>query len=225
MTAYTWATVWPPICLLTTITIVYSVIQPLITILALLAFCMIYAAYKYQLGWCADQPDHIETGGLFYIKAIRTVFVALYLEGICLAGLFFLSTDASGGRAPSGIACGVIMVSLPLACSSPANARAQSLHCNRPLLQVSSPVSKSTSTGSPSANHTSSSPTLLTLLREVTVPLRNPSSLPYPPTPSHSPNRPDPNWAIPRDSTKRHSSTPRCGRSSPSFGLRMTGLV
>ena len=113
MSNYMWATVWPPICLLICITIVYSVIQPLITILAMLAFCVLYAAYKYQLNWVADQPDHLETGGLFYIKAIRTVFVALYLEGICLAGLFFLSTNQNGDRAPSGIACGVIMVSLP----------------------------------------------------------------------------------------------------------------
>ena len=35
-----------------------------------------------QLNWVADQPDHLETGGLFYIKALRTVFVAVYLEGI-----------------------------------------------------------------------------------------------------------------------------------------------
>lgn len=112
MSSFPWATVWPPTCLLTTVTIVYSVIQPIITPLALFAFCMLYAAYKYQLIWVADQPDHLETGGLFYLKAMRTVFVSLYLEGICLAGLFFLSTDASGGRAPSGLACGAIMVSL-----------------------------------------------------------------------------------------------------------------
>lgn len=111
MTSFKWATVWPPVCLLTTVTIVYSVIQPIITLLAMLAFCMLYAAYKYQLNWVADQPDFLETGGLFYLKAIRTVFVALYLEGICLAGLFFLSTDNTGGRSTSGIACGVIMVS------------------------------------------------------------------------------------------------------------------
>lgn len=82
MSSYAWATTWPPICLLTTITIVYSVIQPIITLLAMLAFCVLYMAYKYQLNWVADQPDHLETGALFYIKAIRTVFVALYLEGI-----------------------------------------------------------------------------------------------------------------------------------------------
>lgn len=93
------------------VTIVYSVIQPIITLLSLVAFILLYAAYKYRLYWCADQPDMLETGGLFHTKALRTVFVSLYLEGICLAGLFFLSTNESGGRTPTGLACGALMVS------------------------------------------------------------------------------------------------------------------
>lgn len=110
MDAFTWATVWPPVCLIVCITIVYSAIQPIITIIGMMAFALLYAAYKYLLGWCADQPDAIETGGQFYVKALRTVFVSLYLEEICLAGLFFLSTDENGNRATSGLACGAIMV-------------------------------------------------------------------------------------------------------------------
>jgi hypothetical protein len=93
-------------CLIICVTIVYSVIQPVITALTLVAMILMYTMY-----WCADQPDMLETGGLFYIKALRTVFVSLYLEGVCLAGLFFLSTDASGGRTPTGLACGALMVS------------------------------------------------------------------------------------------------------------------
>jgi len=105
------ATTWPPLCLIICISIVYSVIQPIITLLCLVAFILLYAAYKYLLYWVADQPDMLETGGMFYIRALRTVFVALYLEGICLAGLFFLSQDANGNQAKSGLACGAIMVS------------------------------------------------------------------------------------------------------------------
>lgn len=73
-----------------------------------------YSAYKYLLGWCADQPDALETGGMYYPKALNTIFVALYLEEICLAGLLFLSSDPNGKRAKSGLAGGVIMVSPPL---------------------------------------------------------------------------------------------------------------
>lgn len=115
MQNFMWATTWPPICLIVCITIVYSVIQPIITPLALVAFCLLYAAYKYQLGWCADQVDYLETGGLFYIRALRTVFVALYLEGICLAGLFFLSTDQNGNRSKAGIAGGAIIAAAVVA--------------------------------------------------------------------------------------------------------------
>ncbi len=70
----------------------------------------LYAAYKYLFGWCADQPDHLESGGLYYPKALKTIFVSLYLEEVCLAGLLFLSTDQNGKRAKSGLAGGVIMV-------------------------------------------------------------------------------------------------------------------
>jgi hypothetical protein len=111
MDQFAWATVWPPVCLIVCITIVYSVIQPIITLLALVAFALLFAAYKYMLYWTTDQPDSLETGGLFYIKALRTVFVSLYIEEVCLIGLFFLSTDTTGNRSKPGIAGGVIMVS------------------------------------------------------------------------------------------------------------------
>ncbi|KAI5449824.1 phosphate metabolism protein 7 [Naganishia albida] len=110
MQSFAWATVWPPVCLIVCITIVYSVIQPIICGLALVAFALMYSAYKYLLGWCADQPDALETGGMYYPKALNTVFVALYLEEVCLAGLLFLSSDPNGKRSKSGLAGGVIMV-------------------------------------------------------------------------------------------------------------------
>jgi asparagine N-glycosylation enzyme membrane subunit Stt3 len=40
MQSFAWATVWPPICLIVSITIVYSVIQPIICGLALVAFAL-----------------------------------------------------------------------------------------------------------------------------------------------------------------------------------------
>jgi hypothetical protein len=117
MDQFKWATVWPPVCLLVCITIVYSIIQPLITLLSLVAFGLLFAAYKYQLYWTADQPDSLETGGLFYIKALRTVFVSLYIEEICLIGLFFLSTDSTGKRSRPGLAGGALLVSRCTTCN------------------------------------------------------------------------------------------------------------
>jgi len=110
MDQFAWATVWPPVCLIVCITMVYSVIQPIITLLALLAFGLLFSAYKYMLYWTTDQPDSLETGGLFYIKALRTIFVSLYIEEICLIGLFFLSTGADGKRSKTGLAGGALLI-------------------------------------------------------------------------------------------------------------------
>ena len=112
MMSFSWATAWPPICLLICLTIVYSVIQPIMVVISLFAFIIMYAAHKYLMYWCADQPDALETGGLLYIKALRTVFVSLYIEEICLCGLFFLMTDDTGSRSTTGLACGAIMAAL-----------------------------------------------------------------------------------------------------------------
>jgi hypothetical protein len=51
--------VWPPIALIVVIVIVYSVIQPVITGVGLLVMALLWFAYKYVLGWCADQPDEV----------------------------------------------------------------------------------------------------------------------------------------------------------------------
>jgi hypothetical protein len=40
MQSFAWATVWPPVCLIVCITIVYSIIQPIIVGLALVAFAL-----------------------------------------------------------------------------------------------------------------------------------------------------------------------------------------
>lgn len=110
MDSFGWSTTWPPVCLLLLICIVYSVIQPLITVVGIVGFVLFYFAYKYLLVWAADQDQAMETGGLYYIKALRTVFVALYTEQVCVAGLFFLTTGSDGKRTTVGLACGAIIV-------------------------------------------------------------------------------------------------------------------
>ncbi|KAL0240602.1 hypothetical protein I308_106400 [Cryptococcus tetragattii IND107] len=109
MDSFAWATAFPPTCLIMCVTIVYSVIQPIITALAWVAFILLYFANKYVIHWCADQPDAGETGGQFYIKALRTIFVSLYIQGVCMAGLFFLSTNENGSRSKTGLGCGAVM--------------------------------------------------------------------------------------------------------------------
>lgn len=43
-----------------------------------------------------DQRPDTETGGTFYKTAINQLFVGLYIEHLCLIGLFFLARDAQG---------------------------------------------------------------------------------------------------------------------------------
>ncbi|KAG8984560.1 hypothetical protein FRB90_005237 [Tulasnella sp. 427] len=100
----------PRISLVATIAIAYSVIAPVINGLALLAFSLLWVAWKYLFTWVFDQPDAGETGGLYYPLALENLFVGLYIEQICLAGLFFLATDSQGRR--SSIPQGVLMVLL-----------------------------------------------------------------------------------------------------------------
>ncbi|KIR27474.1 hypothetical protein I307_05535 [Cryptococcus deuterogattii 99/473] len=40
---------------------------------------------------------------------IMTIFVSLYIQGVCMAGLFFLSTNENGSRSKTGLGCGAVM--------------------------------------------------------------------------------------------------------------------
>ncbi|KAF9567911.1 DUF221-domain-containing protein [Agrocybe pediades] len=91
--------VLPRMSLLATITFAYSVLSPLINLLALISYAMFYLAWKFLLTQVFDQPDEKESGGLYFPMAINNLFVGLYIEQICLACLFFLNTKAAGKTA------------------------------------------------------------------------------------------------------------------------------
>ncbi|KAF8335823.1 uncharacterized protein EI90DRAFT_3120088 [Cantharellus anzutake] len=91
MDTFEWSTIWPAISLFVCWCVAYSTVQPLIIVVGMVGFALLYVACKYLLIWCADQPDSGETGGLFYLKALKTVFITLYVEEFFLAVLFSLS--------------------------------------------------------------------------------------------------------------------------------------
>ncbi|KAG1716824.1 hypothetical protein ID866_346, partial [Astraeus odoratus] len=105
-----WGTLFPAITLLTVITLGYSIISPIINGLALMTFVLFYLLYKYLFLYQYTQPPVLDTGGLFFPRAIQHVFVGLYVQQICLCALFFLARDASDK--PSAIPEGVLMVVL-----------------------------------------------------------------------------------------------------------------
>ncbi|GAA6042266.1 hypothetical protein JCM8097_000605 [Rhodosporidiobolus ruineniae] len=105
-----WGTLWPSMTLLTVIGLTYSVIAPLVCGFALMAFALFWFTYKYLFLLVIDTPPATETGGLFFPKALTHIFVGLYIEQVCMCGLFFLAQDNNGKQ--SAIPEGAIMVVL-----------------------------------------------------------------------------------------------------------------
>ncbi|KAL5631731.1 hypothetical protein ACGC1H_007289 [Rhizoctonia solani] len=97
----------PRMSLLCTIAFAYSVIAPVISGLALLAFGLYYVAWKFLFLWVYDQPEAQETGGLYFPLIVSNLFIGLYIEQLCLAGLFFL--DA---RQTVSLVLGIFMIIL-----------------------------------------------------------------------------------------------------------------
>jgi len=104
--------VWPDVSLLAVLGIVYSCIQPIITLLCLFIFALYYVAFKYLYVYVYDQPDANETCGLFWPKAVNHLFVGLYIEHIVLAALFFLSQDIQQRQSaiPEGALAVVLLI-------------------------------------------------------------------------------------------------------------------
>jgi hypothetical protein len=99
----------PPLSLLAAIGFAYSVISPIINVLALVTFMFFYIAWKFLLLQVFDQPDESETGGLYFPMAMSNLFAGLYIEQVCLAALYFLKI--SEDRA-SSLAEGILMLVL-----------------------------------------------------------------------------------------------------------------
>ncbi|KAG7442520.1 DUF221-domain-containing protein [Guyanagaster necrorhizus] len=99
----------PRLSLLATIAFAYSVLNPLINVMALISYIMFYLAFKFLCTQVFDQPDQLETGGLYFPMAVSNLFVGLYIQQICLACLFFLKVSVTR---TSSIIEGVLMLIL-----------------------------------------------------------------------------------------------------------------
>ncbi|TFK74613.1 DUF221-domain-containing protein [Pluteus cervinus] len=95
MPAADFGVILPRLSLLAAITFAYSLLSPLINLLALISFAMFYLAWKFLFTQVFDQPDEMETGGLYFPMAISNLFVGLYIEHLTLACLFFLKSKDS----------------------------------------------------------------------------------------------------------------------------------
>ncbi|KAA8901896.1 hypothetical protein TRICI_005974 [Trichomonascus ciferrii] len=88
-----WGSVYPVYTNLAVISIIYSIISPLMVIFSTAAFAFIFFSFKYRLLLCLVTKH--ESNGLLYPYAIFQLFTGLYTMQFCLIGLFLLHTTES----------------------------------------------------------------------------------------------------------------------------------
>ncbi|KAJ3756725.1 DUF221 family protein [Lentinula raphanica] len=104
-------TLLPRLSLLATIGLAYSVLNPLINLLAFICYGCYYIAWKFLFLQVFDQPAARESGGGYFPMAVSNLFVGLYIEQICLACLFFMKVSVADSRYVA-LAQGILMVLL-----------------------------------------------------------------------------------------------------------------
>lgn len=105
LTSLNWGTIFPVFTNYVVITLVYSIIAPVMLIISGLAFALFYIAYLYILFYVSNFTN--DTGGLAFSRAIYQSFTGIYLMEIMLAGLFFLAQNEN--RVQSAFVEGVLM--------------------------------------------------------------------------------------------------------------------
>lgn len=92
------------------IALIYSVIAPLISLLAVLTFGLLWLAQRYALLY-VTRLDY-DTGGTLYPRAINQTFTGVYVMELCVTGLFFIARDERGTASctPQAIIMSFILV-------------------------------------------------------------------------------------------------------------------
>ena len=113
LSTLSWGAVFPIFTNFIVITLVYSIIAPLMLLISGLAFALFYIAYTYTMFYVSDFPN--DSGGLAFSRAIYQSFTGLYLMEVLLAALFLLSQNESGNQTsvPEGILmCVLILITI-----------------------------------------------------------------------------------------------------------------
>ncbi|CAF1029849.1 unnamed protein product [Adineta steineri] len=96
LSSLNWGTIFPVFTNFIVITLVYSIIAPLMLLISGFAFGLFYIAYAYTMFYVTDFPN--DAGGLAFPRAIYQSFTGIYLMEIMLATLFFLAQNDSGSQ-------------------------------------------------------------------------------------------------------------------------------
>lgn len=89
LSSLSWGSLLPVYTNIAVISITYSVIAPLMLFWSTLAMGLFYLAYRYNVLFVTDTV--IDTRGLIYPRALKQLFVGIYLAEVCMVGLFAVS--------------------------------------------------------------------------------------------------------------------------------------
>ncbi|KAF5018477.1 hypothetical protein F66182_9531 [Fusarium sp. NRRL 66182] len=89
LSSLTWGSLLPVYTNIAVISIVYAVIAPLMLFWSTIGMALFYLAYRYNILFVTD--TQIDTHGLIYPRALKQLFVGVYLAEVCLVGMFIIS--------------------------------------------------------------------------------------------------------------------------------------
>ncbi|RYP10268.1 hypothetical protein DL764_000760 [Monosporascus ibericus] len=90
LSAISWGSVLPIYTNIAVISLVYATIAPLVLGFGFIGLSMFYLAWRYNVLFVTDSA--VDTRGLIYPKALKQLFVGIYISEVCLIGLFAAST-------------------------------------------------------------------------------------------------------------------------------------
>ncbi|KEY66327.1 hypothetical protein S7711_02787 [Stachybotrys chartarum IBT 7711] len=91
LSAISWGSVLPVYTCIVVISITYSVIAPLMLFWSTLGLALFYLAYRYNILFVTD--NQIDTRGLIYPRALKQLFVGVYLAEVAMIGMFAVSAS------------------------------------------------------------------------------------------------------------------------------------
>ncbi|ETS82771.1 hypothetical protein PFICI_04647 [Pestalotiopsis fici W106-1] len=89
LSAISWGSVLPVYTNIAVIMITYAAIAPLVLGFATISLGLFYLAWRYNVLFVTD--TRIDTRGLIYPRALKQLFVGVYIAEICMIGLFAAS--------------------------------------------------------------------------------------------------------------------------------------
>lgn len=87
-----WGSLLPVYTTIALISIVYAVIAPITLFWSTIGLGLFYLAYRYNILFVTETT--IDTRGLIYPRALKQLFVGVYIAEVCMVGMFIVSKAA-----------------------------------------------------------------------------------------------------------------------------------